>query len=182
MKYFKKVEGDRLYLSPLNMEDAETYVRWLNDSGITNNTHGTAKLMNVESEKAWIQNTLEHQEYTFAIVLKETDQLLGNCGFMNISFIDQTATVGIFIGEEDTRNHGYGSEALQLLLRYGFEVLHFHSIDLTVYDFNERAIHCYEKIGFQECGRRHECYYLNGKWHDRIHMEIFEKDWREKNE
>ena len=32
MKYFKKIIGERLYLSPMNPEDAETYVKWLSDS------------------------------------------------------------------------------------------------------------------------------------------------------
>ena len=28
MKYFKKLIGERIYLSPLNIEDAEKYVEW----------------------------------------------------------------------------------------------------------------------------------------------------------
>ncbi len=34
MKYFKKLVGKRIYLSPMNIEDAETYVKWLNDFGL----------------------------------------------------------------------------------------------------------------------------------------------------
>ena len=36
MKYFKKFVGKRIYLSPMNIEDAETYVKWLNDFNVTN--------------------------------------------------------------------------------------------------------------------------------------------------
>lgn len=182
MKYYKKIDGERVYLSPVSIEDAECYVTWMNDPEITVNTHGSTRVMNVEVERDWILDTLKNQEYTFAIVSKENDILIGNCSLMHFNAIDQTATVGIFIGLEEYRSHGYGAEALNLLLSYGFNILHLHSIDLTVYDFNVRAIRCYEKIGFLECGRRHECYYLNGNRYDRITMEIFEKDWREKNE
>lgn len=182
MKYYKKIEGERIYLSPLCLEDAEYYVAWMNDPEITVNTHGATRVMNIEAEREWILNTLKNQEYTFAIVAKENDTLIGNCSLMHVNAIDQTATVGIFIGMKEYRSHGYGTEALNIILSYGFNVLHLHSIDLTVYDFNARAIRCYEKIGFLECGRRHECYYYHGKRHDRITMEIFEKDWREKNE
>ena len=31
MKYFKKLVGDKIYLSPRNIEDAELYVKWMND-------------------------------------------------------------------------------------------------------------------------------------------------------
>lgn len=180
MKYFKKIEGERIYLSPINLEDAEVYTKWMNDPSITNNTHASARLMNVEAEKEWIQSSLCNQDYQFAIVLKENDTLLGNCGIMNLNSIDQVATVGIFIGEEEYRSNGYGAEALRLLLSYGFDVLHLHNMDLKVFSFNTRAIRCYEKVGFREYGRRHESYYLNGSYHDQIMMEILEKDWRDK--
>ena len=31
MKYFKKIEGEKVYLSPMNLEDIEKYVKWMND-------------------------------------------------------------------------------------------------------------------------------------------------------
>ena len=45
-------------------------------------------------------------------------------------------------------------------------------------NWTEQAIECYKKIGFKEYGRRHECYFLDGKWYDEISMEILEKDFR----
>ena len=36
MKYFKKLEGECVYISPMNPEDAETYAKWLNNSNISN--------------------------------------------------------------------------------------------------------------------------------------------------
>ena len=67
---------------------------------------------------------------------------------------------------------------LNLLLDYGFNQLRCHNIDLGVFSFNERAINCYKKLGFKEYGRRHECYFLDGKWHDAIKMEVTEQDYR----
>ena len=31
MKYYKKLVGERIYLSPVNVEDAEKYVEWFCD-------------------------------------------------------------------------------------------------------------------------------------------------------
>lgn len=182
MKYFKKLEGERIYLSPISLEDAEIYTKWMNDSKVLDGTHGNHRMNNVESEKEWISNNLQNGLHNFAIVLKEENQLIGNCGIMDINHIDRTATLGIFIGEESYRNQGYGAEALKLLLKYGFDILNLHNIHLKVFRFNERAIHCYEKIGFREYGCRHECYFLNGAYHDEVLMEILESEWRNKNE
>ena len=83
----------------------------------------------------------------------------------------------IFIGEEENRSKGYGTEALKLLLDYGFNYLNLHSIMLCVMSFNERAIACYKKVGFKEAGRLRENYFLNGKYHDVVYMDILENEF-----
>ena len=176
--YYKKLEGKRIYLSPMNVEDAEKYVKWMNDRKVTDGIASTAKLINTISEKAWIEKIMERGAFTFSIVLKENDELVGNCGIMDFDAIHGTGTLGIFIGEEEYRSNGYGAETIELLLDFAFNQLRCHNIDLGVFDFNERAIACYKKVGFKEYGRRHECYFLDGKWHDAIKMEVTEQDYR----
>lgn len=178
MKYFKKLEGERIYLSPINIDDVEIYTKWMNDKEVVKGTHAVAKIFNLETEKNWINNCLESGSYTFGIVLKNGDELIGNCGIVDINSIDRTANVGIFIGEEKYRNNGYGREALCLIIEYGFNILNLHNIDLSVFSFNKRAINCYKKIGFKEYGRRHECYFLDGNYYDKILMELLEDDYR----
>ena len=179
MKYFKKIEGENIYLSPICMDEVPTYVKWFSDKKITANLHQVASLATITSEQKWIEKINERKnEYNFAIIQKEKDLLIGNCSITNINLVDGTATLGIFIGEEEYRNKGYGSQALKLLLKYGFDMLRLHNIKLDVFDFNEQAIACYKKVGFKEYGRRHECYFLDGKYHDSISMEILDRDFK----
>jgi len=178
MSHIKKLLGEKIYLSPMSLEDAEDFTKWINDRSVSDNTHSTAKTYNVETEREWIKNILDNKEPTFSIVLKENDKLIGNCGLMNVKNIDGTAEIGIMIGEEENRDKGYGSEAIKLLLDFGFNVLKLHNIDLKVFDFNKRAIACYKKIGFKEYGIKHESYYLNGKYHNEILLEMLESDYR----
>ena len=56
MKYFKKIVGERLYLSPMNVEDAETYVNWLNSRGVSDNLGMTASVVRVPGEKEYIES------------------------------------------------------------------------------------------------------------------------------
>ena len=93
--------------------------------------------------------------------------------------ISRTATLGIFIGEKEERSKGYGTEAIKLLLDFGFNYLNLHEIKLDVYEFNKRAIKCYEKIGFKEYGRRRKCKFINGKYYDSIEMDILAEEFRE---
>ena len=49
---------------------------------------------------------------------------------------------------------------------------------LKVFEFNERAINCYIKLGFKEIGRRRQVYQVKGKYHDQILMDIIRTDKR----
>ena len=121
MKYFKKIEGEKVYLSPMNLEDIEKYVKWMNDFSTTDGLGSSSKVTTFESERAWLINNMDKKEQQFAIVLKETDKLIGNCGFVDINHLHQRGEVGLFIGEEENRSKGYGTEALSLLAFSYFE-------------------------------------------------------------
>lgn len=174
MKYFKKLAGKRLYLSPMNIEDSETYVKWLNDISVTDGIGTTYRITSLDSEKDWIKQN--SNQYQFAIVSLADDKLIGNCGFHGIDQIRQCAEVGLFIGDEENRSKGYGEEVLNLLLDYGFDYLNINNIMLKVFSFNERAINCYKKVGFKEIGKRRESYYLKGKFYDELYMDILKAE------
>lgn len=177
MKYYKKLIGERIYLSPTNIEDAEKYVEWFSDFKTTDGIGKSSSVMTVESEREWIEKNLKNNDFNFAVVSLENDELIGNCGIKNINQKDRCAEIGIFIGDESNRNNGYGTEILRILLDYGFNYLNLNNIELSVFSFNERAIACYKKVGFKECGRRRECYFLNGKYYDRIYMDILAREF-----
>ena len=171
MKYFKKLEGEKVYLSPINLDDYETYVKWLNNPRITQFLSTNDSLITLSNEKEVLEK-IANEEFTYAIIRKEDDTLLGNVGLLKIDYKDGKASLGIFIGEEDNLSKGYGSEAIKLLIEYGFKELRLHNIMLTVLSNNPRAIKCYEKCGFKEFGRRHEARFYNGEYHDIVYMEV----------
>ena len=179
MKHIKEIIGEKVYLSKLNIEDAEKYVEWFCDFGMTDGIGKSDSIVTLLFEKRWIDKTLKNDELNLAIRDLKNDKLIGNCGFSEVNYKDKIANVGIYIGEEKNRNNGYGTEALRLLVSYGFNRLNFNNIMLTVKSFNKRAIACYKKVGFKEIGTRRECYFLNGKYYDDIYMDILAREFKE---
>lgn len=175
MKYFKKLEGERVYISPMNVEDAEIYTKWLNDPEIVQYLSLRNSLVSIYGERSYIEN-FSKVEFNMCIVKKENDELIGNIGLSELDYKNGTAELGIFIGEKENLGKGYGSEAIKLLTKYAFEELRLHSIYLRTYDINDRAVKAYEKCGFKEFGRRHESLFMNGKYHDVIYMELINKE------
>jgi len=67
----------------------------------------------------------------------------------------------------------------QLVLRYAFETLKLHRVDLRVLSYNKRAIRCYEKCGFIIEGYEREGAYIEGQFETDVMMSILEHEYRE---
>ncbi len=83
------------------------------------------------------------------------------------------------IGEKRFWNQGYGSEAMRLMLKYGFETVNLHRIYLRVFENNPRAVRAYEKAGFVHEGRERESHFIGGKYIDTLLMSVIRPDWDE---
>ncbi len=176
MKYYKKLVGERIYLSPRNNEDVEKFTEWLNDFETTDYIGRSAYITTLDGERQYFEENM-NKNYNFFIVTLEDDKLIGTIGLEQYDFINRTATLGIFIGDKDYRSKGYGAESINLILDYGFNYLNLNNIKLNLMSFNERALKCYQKCGFKEYGRRRECKFINGKYYDSIEMDILASEF-----
>ena len=177
--YFKKMVGNKCYLSPMNTNDAEKFTEWLNDLETTVNLTLYNSIINTENEKILLEKL--SKDHNYSIIDKSNNELIGNCGYIDLDHLNQTAEVGIFIGNKNYWNKGYGTEALTLLLDYGFKALNLHNIGLRVYSFNKRAIKSYEKVGFKIIGKRRESVLRGKEKHDIIFMDILHTEFYEEN-
>ena len=178
MKYFKKIVGDRIYLSPRNSEDVEIFTEWLNDFETTDYLAMSGTLTTLDGEKKYLEKN-NSAEASFVIVTIDDDKMIGTVSLENINHINRCATLGIFIGDKDFRSKGYGTEAIKLILEYGFKYLNLKNIKLDLIEFNERALNCYKKCGFKECGRRRKCKFVDGNYYDSIEMDILDEEFKE---
>jgi len=177
--HFPKLSGERVFLSPVAPEDAELWARWLNDLAVSLPLGDEAYITyGIERAQQDVRETAQRQDHVFTIVEKESGRAVGRCLLFAVNPVDRCAMVGIFIGEGDSRGKGYGQEAMRLLLDFSFNLLNLHNIMLGVFDFNERAIHAYQSLGFHEIGRRREARWIGGKAYDVILMDLLEEEFR----
>lgn len=170
MERLKKLIGKKCFLSPITAEDAEIYARWLNDMEVVRFLTMATSIINTENER----NLLEElsKSHNYGIVTIEDDKLIGTCGLINMDTVNRSAEIGIFIGDKNYWHQGYGTEAMRLLMDYGFRYLNLHNVMLQVYSFNKNAVECYRKLGFREIGRRRQAVYRDRMFHDVIFMDI----------
>jgi RimJ/RimL family protein N-acetyltransferase len=177
MKYYKKMIGEHLYLSPINPDEVDSYLKWMNEDKKLALYFSQYPLMVAsKSDLNWLYEPPKNIQ-RYAIVLLDSDTLIGVVSLQNIDHLNRNAYIGIFIGGEEHRGKGYGAEAIRLLLNYGFKTMNMHSINLTVHADNYAAIECYKKVGFREVGRLPEVFFMNGKYVDKIFMSILESEF-----
>ena len=95
------------------------------------------------------------------------------------SVFDRDTYVAIGIGEPDFWSKGYGTDAMRVMLRYGFTELNLHRISLTVFEVNPRGIRSYEKCGFKHEGRIREFLLRDGKRSDMLLMGVLRSEWEQ---
>ena len=177
MTYFKKIIGEKCYLSPMSLDDAEKFTSWLNDLEISKGMIFSSQIISVEAERQIIKSFSESKDYVLAIVDKNNNTLLGCCGLHSINHLVQSAKLSIFIGEISNHGKGIGTEATRLLCDFGFNILNLHNIILSVYEYNQNAVRCYEKAGFKVIGRRREAQPIAGKRYDVVLMDILASEF-----
>ncbi|MFD5826558.1 GNAT family N-acetyltransferase [Lentzea sp. NPDC060358] len=132
-------------------------------------THATFTLADYE---AYIERTLnDPHRYTRAIT--EDGKFLGE---VVLTIDPDNRSAGLRIALWDGFGKGYGTIAIRHALGHAFTVLGLHRVDLEVYDFNERALHVYRKLGFREEGRLRDALLWDGVFHDAIVMSILSTD------
>jgi RimJ/RimL family protein N-acetyltransferase len=176
MRYFKKVAEERVYLSPINIDDAETYVKWVNDIEVAGHLGNYVRMIGLSNEREILEK-LAKDEGSFAIIRMEDDALIGGVSLNGIDHLHRRANIGIFIGDAENRGKGYGTEAIRLMLDYGFHTLNLQNIMLQVHADNPNAIACYNKVGFKEFGRRRSAHYRDGEYIDVVFMDILDEDF-----
>jgi RimJ/RimL family protein N-acetyltransferase len=120
--------------------------------------------------------------YFFMIRSLEDDHIIGELGMDGVRWNHGDAFIGISIGEREFWDKGYGTDAMQILLRFAFDELNLHRVSLTVFEYNPRAIRSYEKAGFVYEGRERKFLDRDGKRWDMLYMGILREEWLAKQQ
>jgi len=161
---------------------AEAFTRWNRNSEYFRLLDSDpAYLWSSNKFKEWLEKDLttitQPANLLFSIRTLDGDNLIGFVAFDNINWTDRDSFIAIGIGEPDYWGKGYGSDAMRIMLRYGFNELNLHRVSLTVYAYNLRGIRSYEKCGFKHEGCIRDFVLRDRLRSDMLHMGILRREW-----
>jgi len=171
------IRGEKVVLRALEMTDLETLHRWINDEEVIH-TMGMGFPKSLLEEQRWLERERDPLKDLGLGIQTCEGRLIGSCGLHRIDAINHNAHLGIMIGEKDCWSQGYGTDALVTFCLFGFSEMNLHRIALHVYDFNPRAIRCYEKVGFVQEGRMRQAAYKHGAYRDILVMGLLRDEFR----
>lgn len=175
--YYNKYEGERIYLSPLSLEDSSLYTKWVNDESLSSGLSNAKFIFNDINEKDWVENALRSGAYNLAVIRKQDNRPIGIYGLEVKDQVSRRYHCGGFIGEKQDRGQGYGSEALRLITKFAFDILNAKTLFSGVFAFNQASLSHIKKAGYTVCGTFRNAYYYNGCYHDEYCIEITREDF-----
>lgn len=156
---------------------------------------GAAKSFTPQEAEAWFaphsRQDREHERRFVVAALRWPDggtvaspdgRCIGTIRLHQLVEADRRARLAVGLFDRRFWSRGYGSEAIRLLLAYGFGTMRLHRIDLRVLAYNVRAIRAYEKCGFVREGVERESALVNGVWHDDIIMSVLDHEFAGRND
>lgn len=166
------IEGQLVYLRPVHKEDLETFHDWLADPGLMRllGAHGLPAA-NVELEK-WYMDLFALVNVRVLSILTHEHVLIGVITLGNLFEHTRSAQLFIAIGDRSYWGRGYGPDAIKTLVRYAFHEMNLQCIAASVIEYNARAIHAFEKAGFEREGILRNRYFSQGRYWGTVVMSV----------
>ena len=167
-----QIMDERITLREIRKSDLSCCVEWLRDPEVTRFLSNSVKNISEEDELQWFKTVRSSRnDIVFSIISLAENRHIGNCGLHKINWLDKTCEMGIFIGDRNFWNRGFGTSAIKLLLDFAVNAIGIENIRLQVYEYNLRAKKVYEKCGFTVTETLENHHLFDNKYWDTFVME-----------
>lgn len=118
----------------------------------------------------------QKDESTRQFIAYVGDEKIGYTSLFHINQRHRTAIFAIML-DQNSQGNGYAEEVVRRAVDYGFYQLNLNKITLDVVDFNEKAVHIYEKVGFEVEGKKNQQYFIKGTYHTSLSMGLLREKY-----
>lgn len=170
------LQGERILLRAIELEDLNFLQQLINDSQIENNVVGWSLPVSKEQQKLWYEKQQNNQEVIrFMITCGNT--LIGMAILNKIDWKNRSIGINIKLTKQQ-QGKGYGKETISLLLKYCFEELNFQRIEANILDSNTASKKLFEGCQFIQEGKKRKAIYKANSYHDIYIYSILKEDYK----
>ena len=178
-------EGKDIRFGPIDHEkDPEIESKWTHDSDfmrlmeINPARPMSAAIIKKQYEKLEKQIDENKNLYHFAIRAREDDRLIGKADVQWIEWTNGNGWIQLGIGSVEDRRKGYGTQTLNMLIRFAFAELNLFRVSARIPEYNEAALALFKRFGFVEEVRRRQALDRDGRRWDLLVFGLLSSDWQ----
>ena len=152
-----KLGGQNILFRALEPSDVDVLYDWENDTEnwLVSNTQSPFSRFVLEQYLASAhQDIYTVKQQRFMICHLSDNKPLGTIELFDFDPNHQRAGIGILIAEKSERKKGYASEAVDIMIQYGFEVLNLRQLYCNITTDNEPSISLFQKHKFEISGNK----------------------------
>jgi diamine N-acetyltransferase len=170
--------GDKIYLRALEPEDLEFLFATENDEQYWE-VSSTSTPYSRFILKQYLENSHKdiYEVKQLRLMICESDG--SRTGFIDLFDFDpknSRAAVGIIIKSENSRQRGFGAEALTLLCNYCFSHLELHQVYANVGVDNLASRLLFEKLGFEKTAHMKDWVRVKGCYKDELLYQLINRN------
>ncbi len=170
------LSNKRINLRAPEPEDLDIFYQWENDTSLWEHGPTLAPI-----SRFVLREYLRHagediystRQLRMMIEKKEDQTPIGTIDLYDFDPYDNRAFLGMLIDPKH-QGKGYGTEAVELMIKYCFEHLHLHQICAHIAESNKVSLNLYQKMGFTQCGLLKEWTQRNGYYENVYFMQLIQ--------
>lgn len=175
------IETERLILRKFQYTDDDAMLKyWIADEKIQSlysEPVYTTKAEVRELLDKYIGSYEKDDYYRWAVIEKNSGECIGQIAFFLVDSKNHFAEIEYCIGSE-FQNNGYATEATKAVIRYGFEHINLHKVQICTKTINKPSKRVIEKCGFTYEGTLRDYFYMNGEYVGRLYFSMLKSEYK----
>jgi ribosomal-protein-alanine N-acetyltransferase len=177
------IETARLSFRDFTLDDYDAVHSYASDPEVTRYTAFGPNTP--EQTKGFLQfvsgesSSEDRANYSFALIHKETNELIGSCGLMRTDSNGPQYSFG-YVLRKDRWGQGLASEATTALIEFGFAELRAHRLWAHVFVGNTASEKLLRKLGFRYEGCALQALFVRNAWHDLQTFAMLRSEWEKR--
>ncbi|MDE6592102.1 MAG: GNAT family N-acetyltransferase [Oscillospiraceae bacterium] len=174
------IETERLILRRFSYSDTENvFKNWAGDEKVqsmySEPIYPTCEAVRGLLEK-YINSYEKDDYYRWAVALGGTDECIGQIAYFLVDSKNHFAEIEYCIGSEFQRK-GYATEAARAVIKYGFESINLHKVQICTKTINAPSKRVIEKCGLTYEGTLRDYFYMDGRYVGRLYFSILREEY-----
>ena len=174
------IETDRLILRRFLYTDDDAMLKyWIADEKIQS-LYSEPVYETKEAVKELLDKYIGSYEredyYRWAIIEKTTGECIGQIAYFLVDNKNHFAEIEYCIGS-NFQCKGFATEATKAVIKFGFEKMNLHKVQICTKTINAPSKRVIEKCGFNYEGTLRDYFYIDGQYVGRLYFSILRSEY-----